>query len=411
MKCKNKECNTYANYGYIFKKPLFCAKHRNEDMIDVNNKICENENCNKRAFYGIESTPIHCIEHKEQNEFNVVKGFCKEKGCKKKPTFGLVNKKPLYCIEHKKEDMYNVMKIICKGENCNIQPTFGTEWNKPLFCKNHKTDGLINVVSKRCIRQGCDLQPVFGYEWKKPIMCFKHKKEDMTNINNKICENNNCKTSASFGETWMKPLRCHKHKLNTDKNVTHKSCKSEFCETIGNPKYKGYCLRCFIYTFPNEKISRQFKIKEQHIVDYIKQTFNKEKIIVDKIVDGGCSKRRPDVLIDKYTHSIIIECDENQHSQKFYDKNCENKRIMELFQDLGSRPLIVIRFNPDEYVDQYGIKQKSCFSKHKGLDVPILNEKEFNKRMEKLNEIILESIYSSPIKEITIHELFYNQVN
>lgn len=44
-----------------------------------------------------------------------------------------------------------------------------------------------------------------------------------------------------------------------------------------------------------------------------------------------CSKRRPDILIDLETHLIIIEVDENQH--KGY--SCENKRIMEISQDLG----------------------------------------------------------------------------
>jgi len=56
---------------------------------------------------------------------------------------------------------------------------------------------------------------------------------------------------------------------------------------------------------------------------------------------GGCSKMRPDVFIDKFTHVVIIECDENQHK----DTSCENKRTMELFQDFGNRPIVFIRFN------------------------------------------------------------------
>jgi Holliday junction resolvase len=300
------------------------------------------------------------------------------------------------------------MKPTCQHPNCELQPTFGIIWKTPMFCKNHKTNNLINVVSKRCINENCDLQPSYGYFWKKPISCFKHKNEKMTNVNNKKCERDTCDKSASFGEIWMKPLRCHEHKLINDKNVTHKSCKTELCETIGNPKYKGYCLRCFINIFPNEKISRNFKIKEQHLVDSIKQNFLNEKMIIDKIVDGGCSRRRPDIVIDKYTHVIIIECDENQHNQKFYTE-CDNKRLMELFQDFGSRPLVMIKFNPDKYIDKFLVKHSSCFSNHKGFDVPLLKTDEFNKRIEKLNKLLGYTIATIPDKEITIHHLFYDE--
>lgn len=63
MKCKFETCNTHANYGHEYKKPMFCAKHRNENMRDVTNVVCQYPNCNKRAFYGIDK-PINCREHK-----------------------------------------------------------------------------------------------------------------------------------------------------------------------------------------------------------------------------------------------------------------------------------------------------------------------------------------------------------
>lgn len=59
MKCKFETCNTSANYGYENKKPIYCAKHKNLDMRDVNNPVCQYISCNKRAFYGIDK-PIHC---------------------------------------------------------------------------------------------------------------------------------------------------------------------------------------------------------------------------------------------------------------------------------------------------------------------------------------------------------------
>jgi Holliday junction resolvase len=410
MKCKNEYCNTHAHYGYERKKPLFCAKHKFQDMTDVMNVLCNGMNCSKRAYYGIEKTPIHCKEHRQENEINVVKGFCKETGCKIKPTFGNKNKKPLYCFEHKKEGMYNVMKNTCNYEDCELQASYGFIWNNPIYCSKHKHDDMKDVIHKRCNYENCEIQPCYGYSWKKPISCLKHKNDTMRNVCVYLCESKNCVTTPSFGEIWMKPLRCHEHKLINDKNVTHKSCKTELCETIGNPKYKGYCLRCFINIFPNEKISRNFKIKEQHLVDSIKQNFLNEKMIIDKIVDGGCSRRRPDIVIDKYTHVIIIECDENQHNQKFYTE-CDNKRLMELFQDFGSRPLVMIKFNPDKYVDKFLVKHSSCFSNHTKFDVPLIKRDEFNKRIEKLSELLVYTITTIPEKEITIHHLFYDENN
>jgi hypothetical protein len=45
---------------------------------------------------------------------------------------------------------------------------------------------------------------------------------------------------------------------------------------------------------------------------------------------------------------IIIEVDENGHNNEEYCA-CENKRIMEISQDLSHKPIVFIRFNPDKY--------------------------------------------------------------
>jgi len=64
---------------------------------------------------------------------------------------------------------------------------------------------------------------------------------------------------------------------------------------------------------------------------------------------------------------VIIEVDENQHID--YDCSCENKRIMELSQDLDHRPIVFIRFNPDEYDNKENIIS-SCWGKNtKGICV------------------------------------------
>jgi hypothetical protein len=84
---------------------------------------------------------------------------------------------------------------------------------------------------------------------------------------------------------------------------------------ISNKKYKGYCQRCFIDKFPDEKISRNHRIKENHTTDFIKD----EKIRFDKQIMSGSSKRRD--LLKEYInkHLITIPNKEITHEYLFYD--------------------------------------------------------------------------------------------
>lgn len=113
----------------------------------------------------------------------------------------------------------------------------------------------------------------------------------------------------------------------------------------------------------------------------------------------------PDVFIDLFTHYIIIECDEDQHKTNL----CDNKRTMELFQDLGNRPIVFIRFNPDSYIDKNNNKINSCFNYHKTSGVPIIvNKKLWNQRLDTLKSKIQYYIDNIPEKEVTIEKLYYD---
>lgn len=138
------------------------------------------------------------------------------------------------------------------------------------------------------------------------------------------------------------------------------------------------------------------------MTDFLKEQFKNETMIFDKQTNG-CSKRRPDCYIDKFTHVLIIECDENQHK----NTPCENKRTMELFQDFGNRPMIFIRFNPDSYIKN-DKKINSSFKMHKTLDVPSINKNEWERRTNVLNEKINYWLNVIPEKELTVDYLFYD---
>ena len=183
-------------------------------------------------------------------------------------------------------------------------------------------------------------------------------------------------------------------------------CKSSWCHTRGNSKYNGYCLYCCINIFPDIQVSRNYKTKENEVVDKIKEKFPDFTWIHDKKVEDGCSKRRPDLLLDMGDRIIIVEIDENKHTA--YDCSCENKKLMEISKDLQHRPIIFIRFNPDSYIDKNGVKISSCW-KVNGLGVlQIHKQTEWNERIKILNLQIQYWIDNKTNKTIEIIELFYD---
>mgnify|MGYP003402185235 CR=1 FL=1 len=232
---------------------------------------------------------------------------------------------------------------------------------------------MVDVIYKKCLEENCDKRPSFNFPNKKGGMyCSKHKEVGMIDVINKKCLQENC----------------------------------DIIPKNRNNKYKGYCVRCFIYKFPDEKVSRNYKVKEIFMTDFIKEIFNDEIMSFDKTV-GCCSRRRPDVYIDKFSHVVIIECDENQHKNEEYN-SCENKRTMELFQDFGNRPIVFIRFNPDSYIKN-SKKMPSSFKYHNTLGVPMIrDQKEWDSRLDVLKEIINKHLITIPNKEITNEYLFYD---
>ena len=184
-------------------------------------------------------------------------------------------------------------------------------------------------------------------------------------------------------------------------------CKTENCETRGIQKYNGYCLPCCIQIHPEIEVSRNYKTKEKDVVDRITQTFANFTWVADKKVQDGCSRRRPDLLLDMGSHIIIVEIDENKHID--YDCSCEHKRLMELSQDLQHRPIVFIRFNPDDYMNQDGILVKSCWNLNKlgVMTIKKTKETEWEQRIDTLKKQVQYWIDNPSEKTIEIIELFY----
>lgn len=420
-RCRQEGCMKRPSYGMEVGKPIFCIDHKSESMFYVKNKTCSFQHCRKQPSYGFENgKPMSCSEHKQDGMIDVISKRCQYKDCTIKPTFGYQLKKPMFCVTHKSEDMISVKQNVCQHDKCKRQPSFGSEIGKPLFCAEHRLEDMFNVIHKRCSREGCKKSPYYGFEPGKALYCASHKLHGMIDAKSKRCSHEGCDKIPTFGDPKSKDAKyCFAHKLENMVDIIHKKCLSSWCDIrSSNPKYRGYCLRCFINLFPDEKISRNYKVKEQVVMDHLRDAFADVDFITDKRVKGGCSMRRPDVLIDMQRYWIILEVDESQHDS-YGGCSCENKRLVMIWQDLNKEreegsylPIIIIRFNPDSYVDGKGQKVPSCFSMHPKLGVPYISsgkKQEWQRRLCLLDKVLSERMSCElPSKNIDIEHLFYD---
>lgn len=322
--------------------------------------------------------------------------------------------KRLYCKKHKLENMIDLANLnnLCNHKECKYYAIYNEEnEEKPLYCKFHKTDNMICKIKQLCDYEDCNITASYNFpNNKQRLRCSKHKEEGMIDVKHYICIEKDCNIFASFNyEGEKKWLYCVKHKKDNMINVKNPRCKFERCMVDGNKKYDGYCLFCFIHLFPDVEITRNYKTKEKHIVDNIKNNFIDFSWISDKKIQDGCSNRRPDLVVDFGFNILIIEIDENQHK----NYNCENKRTMQISQDFNHRPIVLIRFNPDNYTNTKNETILGCFKyDNKGILI-IRNKKDFEKRLKVLYKEIEYWSNEKNINEKTLHiiNLFYDNYN
>ena len=173
----------------------------------------------------------------------------------------------------------------------------------------------------------------------------------------------------------------------------------QHCHTVSiiGSNWKPYCFRCYCVLNPDAIIPRKYKLKEHHIVDALKAHFKEQiTMIFDKAIEGGCSKKRPDVSIDFGSHYLMIEIDENRH----VNNSREEKRMVELYEDVGFRKIIFLRFNPDRYKE--GTHKYTSPFKYTRSGILQLDETEFNRRIQQLLLLINIHRITEPLEQITI---------
>ena len=416
--CIHSECRTRPSCNFIGQtKKLYCKLHKLEGMIDVSNKPCFHPGCITRPNYNKEgeSKGLYCLEHKLEGMVDVKHKPCLHSECKTRPSYNIEGESiGLYCSLHRLEGMVDITNSPCIYPGCKTRPSYNLEGErKRLYCLEHKLEGMIKISCKTCKYTNCKIQPIYNYQGEKGgEYCYEHKLERMIDVVNKKCIHSGCRVQPNYNyEKKEKAIYCARHKLIGMINITGKSCKTPSCETIiGNRlKYEGYCLRCFIYMFPDKPITLNYKTKERTVIDFVKSVYLELSWIDDKVIRDGCSKRRPDLILDLGYQVIIIEIDEDQH--KDYECSCENKRIMEMSQDVGHRPIIFLRFNPDGYKIGDKLIQSCWHLDGKGFCVVKKNkQKEWNERLLSLKSQIDYWINpeNKTEKTIEIIQLFYD---
>jgi hypothetical protein len=189
-------------------------------------------------------------------------------------------------------------------------------------------------------------------------------------------------------------------------------CKSSWCETTGNKRYEGYCFHCYIHLFPDKPTTRNYKTKEISVKEYLYKTFPEIDWIHDesiKNLQGGCHNKRPDFLIDLGYLVIIIEIDEHQH--RAYETTCENSRMMQISEDIGHRPLTMIRFNPDSYTNKKGEFINDTWKLGKDGLLHLTEDDAWENRLHTLSTYIdtwLEKPEDTELKTIELVKLYYD---
>ena len=222
---------------------------------------------------------------------------------------------------------------------------------------------------------------------------------------------------------------CVKHGAPNTMPLCKYSVETACHITIGvHNRFDGACVRCFVHFNPNDPRAKEAnkcaKVKEQSVVDFVKGEFPVISWTCDRQIRSSFNDNfalvRPDMRalmrsIDVDTHDLVIEVDEWRHERDGYSCKGENERLAAVWRNLsgGKRPLVVIRINPDNYIDPAtGKLVTTCFAYSKSkakVAVKPSKETEWGARLEKLRQRIHYWTMEGevPDKELTVEQLFY----
>ena len=111
-------------------------------------------------------------------------------------------------------------------------------------------------------------------------------------------------------------------------NLVSRWCKE--CKQIQvNAIYKPYCTSCFFHKHPEITPPKVYRTRENHLFNRVMKDFP-GVFRYDVPIQGGCSKKKPDLFVDLGSH--VLHGKNDEHGDNHRGNQCENKRMMELSQ-------------------------------------------------------------------------------
>jgi hypothetical protein len=406
-KCKDENCNIRPNFGKEGSTLAeYCKEHAPKEYVDVTHKKCKQENCNIQPHYGPQGSNLkeYCAAHRPIGYVDVANKKCIHENCGILSSYGRPGSNlKEYCVRHKPDDYVDLAHKTCIDENCNIRPIYGKQGSMLAeYCKLHAPDGYIDVTHEKCKHENCDIRAGYGKKGSKLAeYCKRHIPDDYIDVAHSICEYENCEVRSSYGFPSLKitknctnnvlnelntlnkpthcashkragmifirkctvetcnnsalygvkiPIYCEEHKKSNDIDLTVRKCNQ--CFYIGAVDSNGLCWdNCVATTIYNKEYKKYQTAKQNKVGALLRKEIDFEIFCTDKVIDSACGLRRPDFVYNVGPHIVIVEVDENAGDDSSYHKNYEEERIrmFEISTYFETRPLIFIRYNPDNY--------------------------------------------------------------
>lgn len=340
-KCINNECTRTANFGNIGdKKATYCAKHKLEGMEDISHLKCP---CGTRAVYGYINDKIatRCNNCRKRKMVNISDRRCHN--CNSiNPGYGYPGETRISCKKCIIEGMIDLRSInLCIVNECERKARYGHIEDKVKYCREHKNteENTKDLLSKRC--EFCDTiisNHCYGYSREYHTVCHLHAKKGMLRYSRTRCEIEECEEYATHGES--KPNHCIEHKESNEFDLRVRKCTE--CKTLAVLTEEKLCGDCDPISGYRTRMAKQREIKKY--LDSKEIHYDSYDRIIDK---DKVIKYRPDFLFlnENKKHAVILEVDEYQHISQ---KEDDHQRMLDLQEHL-QRPVIFIRYNPDEY--------------------------------------------------------------
>jgi hypothetical protein len=248
---------------------------------------------------------------------------------------------------------------------------------------------MIDIANKTCINEGCTVKSYYNLFGHKAEFCKKHAPPNAIMHPNPRCTAPQCTSLATHGSKSIKrPIHCEYHSdPKTEFDKVSKPCSS--CNLPSIIDEDGKCFYCNPTNALKYLHTKELKVKEY---------LDDNSIIYDqhdKVIDGGkLGKERPDFLFIRETHCVILEVDENQHSERPCE--CEQVRMVNISQSLGL-PTVFIRYNPDKYKKPDKVKK--------------MQNEDHDTRMKYLAQVLDEYLTTPPNAFLTVTQLFFDEWN